>query len=127
MPREEDDESMERDVWTIECCPDEENCSKTRWKGHQPWSMESKERCYDYLAHHLFVSGRHLWSKQQIFEYLDDAEHDQSLKFTVTKDTFQMREEHRENVAVLQANLDKKRKGEPGSSSETKFQKCIIM
>ena len=108
---EEDKEGIERDMWSILSCPDAERCSKKSWAKHKPWSLESKERCWDYLAHHLHASGNHMWKKTQVWAFLWDNEEGDMIEWHLEKDTFQDRSDWRKaNNEWFAAQKDKQKK-----------------
>ena len=108
LAEDEDDPKLERRIWTMTSCPDEVNCSKASWKKHQPWSFVSRERCFDYLAHHLQVSHFHQWHDVRIFLKILDIE--QSAEIEEWTDTFADREIYRsafKGTAVVPAKRQK--------------------
>ena len=109
VAREDDDENMVRMCWYVKTCPCSRQCSQNSWYKAQPWSFLSKDKCLDYLAHHLVVSGLHSKSEQEAYDLL--VEFEDFIEWNEYEDTFAMREAYRKQLEGV-----RKRKREASSS-----------
>ena len=58
-PREEDDDGLEKIVWTVEQCPLWEQCSANAWSRVAKTSRVSEAKLRSNVAEHSRVSGKH--------------------------------------------------------------------
>ena len=93
---EDDWPEYERQMWSIDVCPKEDECSFQSWKKHQPWSMIDETKCWNYLAHHLKCSGKHNMSDADLWQFFMDNE--ANIKIRTFMDTWSDRQVYRNGI-----------------------------
>ena len=115
---EDDEEGMERTVWSIKQCVCHADCAHGPWQKANVWSLGSPSKCLQYMKQHLCISGKHAMTENAAQEAIMAVFY--SLEFEVATDTFSDRQWYREQLgrknALESAAHKRKRSTSDGSA-----------